>query len=91
MRMTSVSYTHLDVYKRQLLNFSFYVNGGDVPKQPALTLAMFPDDMAAVSYTHLDVYKRQEKTLPHLASLILPRSMIFLHMPLLITITVETV
>ena len=41
----AVSYTHLDVYKRQLW---FLLVGG-------LLLVMGP-----VSYTHLDVYKRQD-------------------------------
>ena len=66
----SVSYTHLDVYKRQGLN-----PGPGYPiqnlqtifcglqvlllrrlPQPASTLSLNP---TAVSYTHLDVYKRQ--------------------------------
>ena len=41
-----VSYTHLDVYKRQALSGS----------QSAVVLV---DDLDPVSYTHLDVYKRQ--------------------------------
>ena len=41
----SVSYTHLDVYKRQVTRFGL----GRSPLR-----AMMP-----VSYTHLDVYKRQ--------------------------------
>ena len=43
-----VSYTHLDVYKRQFLRtipYNYYA---------LLTIVMSP-----VSYTHLDVYKRQ--------------------------------
>ena len=64
----SVSYTHLDVYKRQA---EYY--GGDIKESARILLKdksawerrilcniedrqrMFP-----VSYTHLDVYKRQE-------------------------------
>ena len=59
----SVSYTHLDVYKRQVL---------DTPQQVESHLLMRHYDgllksgrikgragVAAVSYTHLDVYKRQ--------------------------------
>ena len=42
----AVSYTHLDVYKRQALGAS--LKGGDVSI-----------NKEAVSYTHLDVYKRQ--------------------------------
>ena len=42
--LTAVSYTHLDVYKRQL-------SGRADQHQRQL--------LAAVSYTHLDVYKRQ--------------------------------
>ena len=49
--MGSVSYTHLDVYKRQApLPF---VNPADA-RQPLQLLDQLP-----VSYTHLDVYKRQ--------------------------------
>ena len=39
-----VSYTHLDVYKRQEFTFSFTNEA---------------EDIKPVSYTHLDVYKRQ--------------------------------
>ena len=41
--LTAVSYTHLDVYKRQTMDIS-----------PAPRPVLEP-----VSYTHLDVYKRQ--------------------------------
>ena len=58
----SVSYTHLDVYKRQ-------VHGGtiiaEVPETRAIVhKCMVPpnvDGVVAVSYTHLDVYKRQSE------------------------------
>ena len=61
--VNSVSYTHLDVYKRQ----------GKQPRTPLTELAIHskfveflcavaqacPRNTYAVSYTHLDVYKRQ--------------------------------
>ena len=43
-----VSYTHLDVYKRQALDRLEQ----EVKRQ-------FKESLEAVSYTHLDVYKRQ--------------------------------
>ncbi|WP_459448134.1 hypothetical protein [Erwinia amylovora] len=46
--MTAVSYTHLDVYKRQRQCAAF-VSG------------VVKDAFSPVSYTHLDVYKRQLK------------------------------
>ena len=65
----TVSYTHLDVYQRQILfrklyednalgklsdeQFAFLTSGYDEEKK-TLTRRI-----AAVSYTHLDVYKRQ--------------------------------
>ena len=42
----AVSYTHLDVYKRQILN-------------RAKKHFLMRQRVNAVSYTHLDVYKRQ--------------------------------
>ena len=51
MNVLAVSYTHLDVYKRQALNYPTEV--ADV-----LQTAM-NDSYEPVSYTHLDVYKRQ--------------------------------
>ena len=56
-RTSSVSYTHLDVYKRQLLTFQ------DLSEQRVIE-RMRVDFVAnasheSVSYTHLDVYKRQ--------------------------------
>ena len=44
-----VSYTHLDVYKRQEFNYA----------REALELGSFNYALKPVSYTHLDVYKRQ--------------------------------
>ena len=46
----AVSYTHLDVYKRQALAYANPVISG---KQ------LLQHDIVPVSYTHLDVYKRQ--------------------------------
>ena len=62
-----VSYTHLDVYKRQLLDF-FHVKQDEVLSLKyifeQLHLTTHPLKMLCmdipVSYTHLDVYKRQE-------------------------------
>ena len=71
----SVSYTHLDVYKRQVQVVDGYVLG----KNPGIAVVIaytadgysvsFPvtvigkpelsASVTAVSYTHLDVYKRQ--------------------------------
>ena len=49
-----VSYTHLDVYKRQFPLFAF------LPAFRFLRFAyIFIIYVAPVSYTHLDVYKRQ--------------------------------
>ena len=50
----SVSYTHLDVYKRQGL-------GGRCPPYQLknFLIEMMYDCIDSVSYTHLDVYKRQ--------------------------------
>ena len=53
----SVSYTHLDVYKRQLLNNAGEIRGSRI------------FGPVAVSYTHLDVYKRQDKLSNGLAKL----------------------
>ena len=52
--MRAVSYTHLDVYKRQSLDS---VNSRRA-KSP--TSGRATSSPTAVSYTHLDVYKRQE-------------------------------
>ena len=55
---TPVSYTHLDVYKRQLAAVVGVDNTdiGDVYTNPENTVELDP---IAVSYTHLDVYKSQ--------------------------------
>ena len=67
-----VSYTHLDVYKRQALtevdpvlessedghpyNYFYHCDGYLQPDAEAAVRERYPDP---VSYTHLDVYKRQ--------------------------------
>ena len=57
----AVSYTHLDVYKRQFQNYALFrymtiydnvAFGLELQKMPKKLIK-------AVSYTHLDVYKRQ--------------------------------
>ena len=67
MSITTVSYTHLDVYKRQLLNGEVVQSAEDydLPAEKGL-VGIFErmketDILTAVSYTHLDVYKRQPK------------------------------
>ena len=69
---STVSYTHLDVYKRQKLasvlaypatGDPYQVNSGDeVPYATNLFFQAEADEgytVETVSYTHLDVYKRQ--------------------------------
>ena len=54
-----VSYTHLDVYKRQIYVKCEYLNpGGSMKDRIALNIIR-DAEQKAVSYTHLDVYKRQ--------------------------------
>ena len=58
LRVRPVSYTHLDVYKRQRkavreYRIPFEISG-DVPNAETV------EAIKAVSYTHLDVYKRQQ-------------------------------
>ena len=48
-----VSYTHLDVYKRQIYDYGIYWN------LVGLTVFLSLIGIVPVSYTHLDVYKRQ--------------------------------
>ena len=64
-RYTSVSYTHLDVYKRQdemTVNSSTYA----IPFYQSLGFDKIAGKQCtnAVSYTHLDVYKRQVRYYP---------------------------
>ena len=49
-----VSYTHLDVYKRQTIN-----KDGTLKANEELVKKADADTLNSVSYTHLDVYKRQ--------------------------------
>ena len=62
-RIHPVSYTHLDVYKRQVLYDSATADPSTLPShanRPEIQQAMAEGTGAsAVSYTHLDVYKRQ--------------------------------
>ena len=60
----TVSYTHLDVYKRQIMGNgtrAFAVAAEQPEKDNPLRAAemTLEDDYGTVSYTHLDVYKRQ--------------------------------
>ena len=66
--LASVSYTHLDVYKRQ--KFTLLSNCGR--RYISLMKVLLPykfkllsNYARAVSYTHLDVYKRQAPACPH--------------------------
>ena len=55
----SVSYTHLDVYKRQdedNISMNMWMKGA--PERKVFS-ALSPMTEGSVSYTHLDVYKRQ--------------------------------
>ena len=54
--LTPVSYTHLDVYKRQVLT-CVTTHG---PASITVHGTFLPSALKTVSYTHLDVYKRQE-------------------------------
>ena len=58
--LKAVSYTHLDVYKRQ----AYDIAGQNLADEQSFTEAIFMaikifKNRQAVSYTHLDVYKRQ--------------------------------
>ena len=54
-----VSYTHLDVYKRQVFLQSDHVDGDNRNIRITGFDQRTADEADAVSYTHLDVYKRQ--------------------------------
>ena len=69
MILISVSYTHLDVYKRQIEKRSLAAAGGTEYRNKLIRTERQRDFMKRsdvarrvhpVSYTHLDVYKRQE-------------------------------
>ena len=56
-----VSYTHLDVYKRQYIIYAknwIVPRWGNLPLEQVKTVEV-ERWLRAVSYTHLDVYKRQ--------------------------------
>ena len=63
--LIAVSYTHLDVYKRQaytIINKKGATYYGIAVALARITKAILDDENAVlppVSYTHLDVYKRQ--------------------------------
>ena len=62
--ISAVSYTHLDVYKRQVLCGANTLHNNH-PEIDALNVFPVPDGDTGtntVSYTHLDVYKRQMQT-----------------------------
>ena len=58
-----VSYTHLDVYKRQLVLLlmagSWWCVQGSMTPGQLMEFLLLVGFLYAVSYTHLDVYKRQ--------------------------------
>ena len=76
--LSSVSYTHLDVYKRQVLPQNelsllqehltsapdMQLLSDDTEWNPDKGAALRLCSQAPVSYTHLDVYKRQHKYIP---------------------------
>ena len=71
---SSVSYTHLDVYKRQALcgstvfaDTAFQIFKGVNAIPPKIIESLVP-----VSYTHLDVYKRQPPVIEVKGKLMLP-------------------
>ena len=56
---TSVSYTHLDVYKRQGVSTYDLMDTITADMVKVNLLAIGAVFLIPVSYTHLDVYKRQ--------------------------------
>ena len=58
-RPDSVSYTHLDVYKRQAYNKKESKLAEEEKREPELMPPISSHTLRPVSYTHLDVYKRQ--------------------------------
>ena len=61
-RNQAVSYTHLDVYKRQVETIIRKAQEKQ-PEEATQTESFI--NLASVSYTHLDVYKRQEELKRH--------------------------
>ena len=68
LTLRAVSYTHLDVYKRQVyeiwfpFQFHIYISALPGPVHAFRWVEVAtqnPGSVSAVSYTHLDVYKRQ--------------------------------
>ena len=64
--LVTVSYTHLDVYKRQVVQYGGLAGGGSTlrlvkAQRHAVVFRGF-HSAGPVSYTHLDVYKRQGRT-----------------------------
>ena len=64
----AVSYTHLDVYKRQVMNsrVMLYIGEETITFVQADLCGVQFVSQQAVSYTHLDVYKRQQFVFPYL-------------------------
>ena len=60
---TAVSYTHLDVYKRQGYTYPWFPAYGGLCYDDKQQHWIYEDEnksnQGSVSYTHLDVYKRQ--------------------------------
>ena len=63
---TAVSYTHLDVYKRQALERERKIQKAAlaIKKKYGKNAILKAMNLEAVSYTHLDVYKRQLQPFP---------------------------
>ena len=65
MQLRSVSYTHLDVYKRQTSTTVYLGTEGNILEEKAENCKQLRindpilTNTDPVSYTHLDVYKRQ--------------------------------
>ena len=57
--LEAVSYTHLDVYKRQMPAWAATATLRQGSRGQAVT--ELQQNLNAVSYTHLDVYKRQAR------------------------------
>ena len=64
LRVQTVSYTHLDVYKRQLQAGAFNYTLNRDSDEDWYLRSENAYRAEAVSYTHLDVYKRQAQSKP---------------------------